>query len=60
MSSAPNFSSAAATIFFGASSPVMSTAQVAIALLPACAVSIADLVRMFDLLEGASPSLGLK
>ena len=42
MSSAPNFSSAAATIFFGASSPVMSAAHGAIASLPACAVSIAD------------------
>src|SRR5690349_9927935 len=42
MSSAPYLSSVAATIFFGASSPVMSTAHVAIALLPVCAVSIAD------------------
>ena len=39
---APNLANAAATIFFGASSPVMSQPKAAMALLPACACSIAD------------------
>src|SRR5260221_4651397 len=42
MSMAPNFSSAALTIFFGASSPVISAANGATALLPACTVLISD------------------
>src|SRR4030095_3691690 len=42
MSMAPNLASAAATIFFGASSPVISQPKAAMALLPACACSIAD------------------
>ena len=42
MSMAPNLASAAATIFLGASSPVMSQPKAAMALLPACACSIAD------------------
>src|SRR5215475_9662629 len=42
MSMAPNFSSAAATIFLGASSPVMSAAKAATALLPAWTVAISD------------------
>src|SRR5882757_248247 len=42
MSTAPNFSSAAATILFGASSPVISAANGAMALLPACTAVISD------------------
>src|SRR5262245_12679890 len=42
MSMAPNLASASATIFFGASSPVMSQPRAAMALLPTWACSIAE------------------